>query len=59
VREENANDINKLLQFFTDCHSQNTQFQWAPKLDSNGEIHNLFYRAMRACKANMQISETW
>jgi hypothetical protein len=43
VREENANDINKLLQFFVDCHSQNTQFRWAPKLDSNGEIHSLFW----------------
>jgi hypothetical protein len=43
VREETANDINKLLQFFADCHSQNTQFRWATKLDSNGGIHSLFW----------------
>jgi hypothetical protein len=43
VREETANGINKCLQFFADFHSQNTQFRWAPKLDSNGEIHNPFW----------------
>ncbi|XP_034593774.2 protein FAR1-RELATED SEQUENCE 5 [Setaria viridis] len=43
VREEHADDINKLIEFFKDCEAQNPQFRWEPKLDSEGVIHSLFW----------------
>ncbi len=42
VRMENANDINKLLEFFNECTFQNPKFYWDAQLDENGVIKNLF-----------------
>jgi hypothetical protein len=42
VRMENANDINKLLEFFNECTLQNPKFYWDAQLDENGVIKNLF-----------------
>jgi len=42
-REEHANNINKLIEFFEDCHAQNTQFRWEVKLDQQGVLHSLFW----------------
>ncbi|EEC77201.1 hypothetical protein OsI_15708 [Oryza sativa Indica Group] len=43
VRKENANDINKLLEFFNECTLQNPKFYWDAQLDENGVIKNLFW----------------
>ncbi|EEC68034.1 hypothetical protein OsI_35854 [Oryza sativa Indica Group] len=43
VRKENADDINKLLEFFNECTLQNTKFYWDAQLDENGVIKNLFW----------------
>ncbi|EEC75734.1 hypothetical protein OsI_12607 [Oryza sativa Indica Group] len=43
VRKENADDINKLLEFFNECTLQNSKFYCDAQLDENGVIKNLFW----------------
>ncbi|WVZ77854.1 hypothetical protein U9M48_025667 [Paspalum notatum var. saurae] len=43
LREDHKNDIEKLLEFFKNCQSQNPQFRWNVKLDHEGKVHSLFW----------------
>ncbi|KAL6842558.1 hypothetical protein ACP4OV_027402 [Aristida adscensionis] len=42
-REEHADDISKLLQFFVECHEQNPKFYWDAKLGPDGVIQTVFW----------------
>jgi hypothetical protein len=43
TREENADDIWKLIEFFRYCHEQNPQFYWDVDCDKDGYIKNMFW----------------
>jgi hypothetical protein len=53
-RENCANDVAKLLAFFTDCKKQNPQFFCDFQLDNDGKIVSIFGHT-QVCRGSMQI----
>uniref|UniRef100_K3Z067 Protein FAR1-RELATED SEQUENCE n=1 Tax=Setaria italica TaxID=4555 RepID=K3Z067_SETIT len=58
VQAEHTDDINKLIEFFKDCEAQNPQFQWDPKLDSQG-VFKAFKKCMGGSRTRCILTDQY